>query len=92
MRDLTTKVGVWWGVKGLCLHLQVPFHVEQEIRQQTTDATEQKQKLLKRWLSDHPTPSWELVTEALYQMEEHDILKEVKEFIQKIIIPGMFGW
>ena len=76
-----------WSSAGLRLHLQVPDYVEQEIRQQTSDATQQKKALLKRWLKEHPAPSWAVVTEALYQMEEHDVLNRVKMFIA-----GMLGW
>ena len=62
--------------------------VEVEIRQQTSDATQQKKTLLERWLRDHPAPSWAVVAEALYQMEEHGVLEQVK----KTYITGMLGW
>ena len=78
----------WWGVVGLCDQLQVPYSVQGEIEQQTSDATQQKKTLLERWLRDHPAPSWAVVAEALYQMKEHGVLEQVK----KMYITGMLGW
>ena len=74
---LHTLIGVKKCSLELCQHLQVPYCVVQEIHQQTSDATEQKEIFLKRWLSEHPAPSIAVVTEALYQMEEHEILKKL---------------
>ena len=77
-----------WSTLGLSLRLQIPNSVTTEIRQQTTDATQQKKTLLERWLRDHPAPSWGVVAEALYQEEEHGVLEQVK----KTYITGMLGW
>ena len=77
----------WWGPR-LRYYLQVPLSVEDEIQQQTTDATQQKKTLLERWLRDHPAPSWAVVAEALYLMREHGVLEQVK----KTYITGMLGW
>ena len=62
--------------------------MENEIQQQTSDATQQKKTLLERWLRDHPTPSWAVVAEALYQKREYGVLEQVK----KTYITGMLGW
>ena len=78
----------WWGLIELRGYLQVPDSVEDEIQQQTSDATQQKKTLLERWLRDHPAPSWAVVAEALYKMEEHGVLEQVK----KTYITGMLGW
>ena len=74
---------------GLCILLEVPGSVANEIKQQTSDATQQKKTLLERWLRDHPAPSWAVVAEALYKVpEEHGVLEQVK----KMYITGMLGW
>ena len=78
----------WWGDLGLCDFLQVPDSVRSEIQQQTSDDTERKKMLLERWLRDHPTPSWAVVAQAIYQMREHDILEQVK----KTYITGMLRY
>ena len=62
--------------------------VVDEIREQTSDATQQKKAFLERWLWDHPAPSWAVVAEALYQLREHRVLEQVK----KTYITGMLGW
>ena len=67
--------------------LQVPESVGKEIKQQTSDATQQKKTLLERWLQDHPAPSWAVVADALYLAEEHGVLEQVKMYIT-----GMLGW
>ena len=71
-----------WSSDRLYLNLQFPYSVEQETCKQTR---EHKKMLLKRWFKEHPTPSMAL-TEALYQMGEHEILNRVKRFI-----PGTLG-
>ena len=76
-----------WSTMGLSWRLHVPDSVTTEIRQQTSDATQQKKTLLEMWLRDHPAPSWAVVAEALYQEEEHGVLEQVK----KTYITGMLG-
>ena len=86
---LTTLTAVRnWSTLGLSWRLQLPDPVEEEVQQQTSDATQQKKMLLERWLQDHPTPSWAVVAEALYWIEEHGVLEQVK----KTYITGMLGW
>ena len=80
-------VSNWWDHLGLCDCLQVPKSVQQEIQQQTSNVTQQKKTLLERWLHDHPASSWAVVAEALYWMEEHDVLEQVKKMY---IIQGVF--
>ena len=77
-----------WSTTGLSFELQVPGSVTREIQQQTSDAPQQKKTLLERWLRDHPAPSWAVVADALYQMEEYGVLEQVK----KTYITGMLGW
>ena len=80
----------WWGRGELCDWLQVPDSLQQEIQQQTSDATQQKKTLLERWLRDYPAPSWAVVAEALYKTEEHDALEHVKKMY--MYITSMLGW
>ena len=68
-------------------YLQVPKSLKKEIYKLTSDPMEQKKIYLKRWLSDHPAPSWVLVAEALYKVEEHDVL----ELVKNRYITGMLG-
>ena len=42
--------------------------------------------LLKHWMKSHPFPSWQLVGEALFRMEESAVLKKV----QKKYLIGMW--
>ena len=35
--------------------------------------------LLKHWFNNHPSPSWQLIEEALFQLGEYDVLKQVQE-------------
>ena len=77
-----------WDATGLRAYLQVPYSVQNEIRQQTSHATQQKKILLERWLRDHPAPSWAVVAEALYWMGEYGVLEQVK----KTYITSMLGW
>ena len=73
---------------GLRFELQVPESVVDEIQEQTDDATRQKKTLIKRWLRDYPAPSWAVVAEALYKIEEHRVLEQVKK---KYITTGVFN-
>ena len=51
--------------------------------------------LLKHWFNNHPSPSWQLVEEALFQLGEYDVLKQVQEIyssLQEDPLSKLFSW
>ena len=68
--------------------LGVPGSRLDQLSQRSSDSVSSKQMMLREWITSHPAPSWDIVTETLYQggLEHagwHSILMEVKKLYGK---------
>ena len=60
----------WWG--NFAHYINLPMSVQDKIRSQHASNRDRKLALPHVFISAHPTPSWELVAHALYQMGIND--------------------
>ena len=65
-RVLEIMADGWWNVFAQCINL--PDSEQDKIRSQHASVRDRKLVLPHVFISAHPTPSWELVAHALYQM------------------------
>lgn len=84
LSNLSTAVNAVDDWRALGWQLGVPLSRLDQLRQQASDSVTGKQMMLHEWLTSHPAPSWDIVTEALYQGGFsypwwHSILMEVKK-------------
>ena len=66
-------------VDNLGLHLGVPKHKLDEIRQDFHTTEERKREMLQFWLNHTPNPTWERVTTALRAMGKLAIANAVTD-------------
>ena len=64
--------------------LHIPDNKQVEIRRQYSNISQQKQEYWQYFLSQHPTPSWLIVADALYLTGEHGAL----EVLRKLYLKG----
>ena len=70
----------WWGY--FAGYINLPTSVQDKIRSQYASNRDRKLTLPHVFISAHPTPSWELVAHALYQMGD-DSSHRVLEYLQQ---------
>ena len=67
-----------WSNDGLPYSLQIPDSKVLEMEQLYPDLSQRQSALIQLWLDSHPAPSWELVCNALYGVEEYEVLENVQ--------------
>ena len=66
------------------LRLHIPGSKRREMEQQYRSVPQRKQAHWEWWLTHHPSPTWVLVANALYMLDEHGAL----EVLQKMYLKG----
>ena len=72
----------------LSYQLGIPESRLDELKRQSSVSVSSKQMMLREWMTSHPAPSWDIMTEVLYQEgyyhpRWHSILMEVKKLYGK---------
>ena len=67
------------------MYLDIPRSQQQKALEKFANQAQRiKENYWKYWLDHHPTPSWMVVVESLWILEEYDILERVwKDFYMK---------
>ena len=77
LSDMLTDVKDW-SSDGLLGGLGIPHSKVEELEKSYPDLTQRKPAIIKFFLDEHPSPSWELVCYALYCVEEYEMLEMVQ--------------
>ena len=72
------------GALGMTLFLHIPDSKRSEIQEQYSSISQRRQEYCRYWLTQHPSPSWLVVANALYMTGEHGAL----EVLQKLYLKG----
>ena len=78
-----STVTKFWGDKGLLTFLDVPFSVQDQIRESASYSSEDEKRSagLKYYLETVPGASWMMVAGTLWYMEEEMALQEVRKYL-----------
>ena len=67
-----------WGTEGLPRYLQIPDSEVKEMERLFPDLSWRQSVFIQYFLDGHPAPSWEGVCNALYRIEEYEVLENVQ--------------
>ena len=67
-----------WSTSGLPWKLQTPKSKVEELERSHPDLAQRKPAIIREYIDNHPVPSWELVSDALYIEQEYDVLERVQ--------------
>ena len=63
--------------------LQIPYSKRREIQQQYDSDPHRKQAYIDYWLAHHPCPSWKVIANSVWEMDELGALEVVEKLYFK---------